>query len=147
MSGAGHSLTLQAITHRYGAHLAADAVSLAVSSGQFLTLLGPSGSGKTTLLMAIAGFVHPDEGAILLDGRDITGLAPEKRNFGLVFQGYALFPHMSVAENIAFPLRVRRVGRAEREARVRAALDLVQLQGFGDRRPVQLSTSVFSRVR
>jgi putative spermidine/putrescine transport system ATP-binding protein len=146
MSAAGHALELRGLTRRYGSFTAVDDVSLRVESGQFLTLLGPSGSGKTTILMAIAGFVAPDAGSVLLDGRDITALPPEKRDFGMVFQGYALFPHMSVAENVAFPLRVRRLGAAEREAKVRAALDLVQLEKFAERRPSQLSGGQQQRV-
>ncbi len=146
MSTAGHALGLRGITRRYGNFTAVEDVSLSVGSGEFLTLLGPSGSGKTTILMCIAGFVAPSEGAILLDGRDITGLPPERRNFGMVFQGYALFPHMTVAENVAFPLRVRKLGAAEREAKVRAALDLVQLTRFADRRPAQLSGGQQQRV-
>ncbi|TCZ55441.1 ABC transporter ATP-binding protein [Roseicella aquatilis] len=143
---AGHALELRGLSKRYGGFTAVDAVSLRVERGQFLTLLGPSGSGKTTILMMIAGFVAPGEGAVLLDGRDITALPPERRDFGMVFQGYALFPHMTVAENVAFPLRVRRLGRAAREEKVRAALDLVQLSGFADRRPSQLSGGQQQRV-
>jgi putative spermidine/putrescine transport system ATP-binding protein len=145
-SASGHALSLQGLTKRYGSFAAVDDVSLRVERGQFLTLLGPSGSGKTTILMCIAGFVAPTAGAVLLDGRDITALPPEKRDFGMVFQGYALFPHMSVAENVAFPLRVRRLGAAEREAKVRAALDLVQLDRFADRLPRQLSGGQQQRV-
>ncbi len=141
-----HALSLRGLTKRYGAFVAVDDVSLEVAAGAFLTLLGPSGSGKTTILMAIAGFLSPDAGTILLDGRDITPLPPERRDFGMVFQGYALFPHMTVAENIAFPLRVRKLGRAERDAKVRAALDLVQLTGLSDRRPMQLSGGQQQRV-
>ena len=121
-------------------------MSLRVERGEFLTLLGPSGSGKTTILMCIAGFVAPTAGAILLDGKDITPLPPERRDFGMVFQGYALFPHMTVAENVAFPLRVRKLSAADREAKVRAALDLVQLQGFAERLPRQLSGGQQQRV-
>ncbi|WP_270933863.1 ABC transporter ATP-binding protein [Falsiroseomonas oryzae] len=146
MSAAGHALALQGLTKRYGTFTAVDDVSLKVESGQFLTLLGPSGSGKTTILMCIAGFVAPTAGAVLLDGRDITALPPEKRDFGMVFQGYALFPHMTVAENVAFPLRVRRMGTAERAEKVRAALDLVQLDRFAERRPSQLSGGQQQRV-
>jgi putative spermidine/putrescine transport system ATP-binding protein len=142
----GHALGLQGLTKRYGSFTAVDAVSLRVERGQFLTLLGPSGSGKTTILMCIAGFVQPSEGAVLLDGRDITALPPERRDFGMVFQGYALFPHMTVAENVAFPLRVRGLSRAERDARVRATLDLVQLSRFAERRPAQLSGGQQQRV-
>jgi putative spermidine/putrescine transport system ATP-binding protein len=142
----GHALALEHLTKRYGAFTAVADASLTVEQGQFLTLLGPSGSGKTTILMMIAGFVAPSEGRILLDGRDITGLPPEKREFGMVFQGYALFPHMTVAENVGFPLRVRGLVRADRDAKVRAALDLVQLPQFADRRPSQLSGGQQQRV-
>jgi len=143
---AAHALELRGLTKRYGAFVAVDEVSLRVDRGQFLTLLGPSGSGKTTILMAIAGFVAPSAGAVLLDGGDITAVPPERRDFGMVFQGYALFPHMTVAENVAFPLRVRGLGRAERDAKVRAALDLVQLDRFAERRPGQLSGGQQQRV-
>jgi putative spermidine/putrescine transport system ATP-binding protein len=146
MSGTGHALALQGLTKRYGSFTAVADVSLRVERGEFLTLLGPSGSGKTTILMCIAGFVAPTAGAILLDGKDITPLPPERRDFGMVFQGYALFPHMTVAENVAFPLRVRKLSAADREAKVRAALDLVQLQGFAERLPRQLSGGQQQRV-
>ncbi|CAH0183671.1 ABC transporter ATP-binding protein [Roseomonas sp. CECT 9278] len=146
MSAAGHALAIRGLTKRYGDFTAVDDVSLEVGQGEFLTLLGPSGSGKTTILMAVAGFVAPSAGSILLDGRDITPLPPEKRNFGMVFQGYALFPHMSVADNVAFPLRVRGLGRADRDAKVRAALDLVQLGQFAGRLPRQLSGGQQQRV-
>ena len=146
MSGIGHALALQGLTKRYGSFTAVANVSLRVERGEFLTLLGPSGSGKTTILMCIAGFVAPTAGVILLDGKDITPLPPERRDFGMVFQGYALFPHMTVAENVAFPLRVRKLSAADREAKVRAALDLVQLQGFAERLPRQLSGGQQQRV-
>jgi putative spermidine/putrescine transport system ATP-binding protein len=142
----GHALALRGLTRRYGSFTAVDDVSLVIGQGEFLTLLGPSGSGKTTILMCIAGFVEPSAGTVLLDGRDITALPPERRDFGMVFQGYALFPHMTVAENVAFPLRVRKLGAAEREARVRAALDLVQLERFAERKPAQLSGGQQQRV-
>jgi putative spermidine/putrescine transport system ATP-binding protein len=143
---AGHALALRGLTKRYGGFTAVDDVSLEVGQGQFLTLLGPSGSGKTTILMAVAGFVAPSAGAVLLDERDITSLPPERRDFGMVFQGYALFPHMTVAENVAFPLRVRKLSRADRDAKVRAVLDLVQLAAFADRLPRQLSGGQQQRV-
>ena len=143
---AAHALELRGLSKRYGSFTAVDAVSLRVERGEFLTLLGPSGSGKTTILMAIAGFVAPNAGAVLLDGADITALPPERRDFGMVFQGYALFPHMTVAENVAFPLRVRGLSRADRDARVRATLDLVQLAAFAERRPSQLSGGQQQRV-
>jgi len=142
----GHALRIQGLTKRYGNFTAVDDVSLDIERGEFLTLLGPSGSGKTTILMAVAGFVLPNEGSILLDGNDITALPPERRNFGMVFQGYALFPHMSVAENVAFPLRVRGLSRAARDEKVRAALDLVQLSSFAERLPRQLSGGQQQRV-
>jgi len=146
LSGAGHALALERLSKRYGALAAVDDVSLTVGRGEFLTLLGPSGSGKTTILMMIAGFTAPSAGAVRLDGADITALPPERRDFGMVFQGYALFPHLTVAENIAFPLRVRGLGRAARDAKVRGALDLVQLAGLAERRPAQLSGGQQQRV-
>jgi putative spermidine/putrescine transport system ATP-binding protein len=142
----GHALSLRGITRRYGGFAAAEDVSLDVGRGEFLTLLGPSGSGKTTLLMCIAGFVAPDAGQVLLDGRDITALPPEKRDFGMVFQGYALFPHLTVAENTAFPLRVRGLAKPVQAEKVRHALDLVQLAGLADRLPAQLSGGQQQRV-
>jgi putative spermidine/putrescine transport system ATP-binding protein len=123
-----------------------DDVSFTVRRGDFLTLLGPSGSGKTTILMAIAGFVEPTAGDILVDDRVITALPPERRNFGMVFQGYALFPHLTVADNVGFPLQVRRTPRAQIAARVRQALDLVHLSALGDRYPRQLSGGQQQRV-
>ncbi len=143
---AAHALTLRGLAKRYGDFVAVHGADLDVPRGAFLTLLGPSGSGKTTILMMIAGFTEPSVGSILLDGADITDLPPEKRAFGMVFQGYALFPHMTVAENVAFPLRVRGLGRAERDAKVRATLDLVQLSAFGERLPKQLSGGQQQRV-
>ena len=134
-----HALGLRGLTKRYQGTVAIDDLTLDVAAGEFLTLLGPSGSGKTTVLMAIAGFVQPSSGEILLDGRPITRLPPEAREFGVVFQGYALFPHMTVAENVSYPLKVRRVPKAERESRVRETLELVQLGHLEDRRPAQLS--------
>ncbi|MBL8671158.1 MAG: ABC transporter ATP-binding protein [Alphaproteobacteria bacterium] len=141
-----HSLQIRNLRKHYGAVRAVDDVSFTVKRGDFLTLLGPSGSGKTTVLMAIAGFVDPTSGDILVDDRVITGLPPEKRNFGMVFQGYALFPHLTVAGNVAFPLEVRKLARADVEARVKQALDLVQLGHLGDRLPKQLSGGQQQRV-
>ncbi len=141
-----HALDADRISKRYGSTVALDDVSLRIGRGQFVTLLGPSGSGKTTLLMVIAGFVAADSGQVLLDGRPVGHLPPEKRAFGMVFQGYALFPHLSVAENVAFPLRVRRVARAEIAERVAAALDMVQLGGLAERMPRQLSGGQQQRV-
>jgi putative spermidine/putrescine transport system ATP-binding protein len=141
-----HHLALRGLSKHYGPVVAVDGVSLDVRRGQFLTLLGPSGSGKTTILMAIAGFVEPTAGEILLDARSITHLPPEQRNFGMVFQGYALFPHLTVAANVAFPLTVRRTPAAEIAARVGEALDLVQLGSLRDRHPRQLSGGQQQRV-
>ncbi len=121
-------------------------LNLDVMEGEFLTLLGPSGSGKTTSLMMLAGFETPSSGQILLQGRDIAHLAPHKRGIGVVFQNYALFPHMTVAENVAFPLSVRGVPKAERAQRVKRALEMVRLPNLGDRRPSQLSGGQQQRV-
>jgi putative spermidine/putrescine transport system ATP-binding protein len=121
-------------------------IDLNLSEGEFVTLLGPSGSGKTTLLMIVAGFELPDEGRVFAQGMDITDVPPEHRNFGVVFQNYALFPHMSVASNIAYPLAVRRIKRKERRSMVEEALSLVGLEGLGDRRAGQLSGGQQQRV-
>jgi putative spermidine/putrescine transport system ATP-binding protein len=121
-------------------------LNLTISRGEFLTLLGPSGSGKTTTLMMLAGFEVPTDGHIYLDGQPIERLPPHKRNIGMVFQNYALFPHMSVEENVAFPLNVRRIGKAETAERVARALDMVQLGALGKRRPAQLSGGQQQRV-
>jgi putative spermidine/putrescine transport system ATP-binding protein len=142
----GHDLNVDGLTKLYGEFAALDNVSLAVRRGEFLTLLGPSGSGKTTLLMSIAGFVQPDRGDIQLDQRSIVHLPPERRNFGMVFQGYALFPHMTVFNNVAFPLRVRKRPEAEIQEKVNAALDLVQLASRANRYPRQLSGGQQQRV-
>ncbi len=142
----GGQLVLAGLTKRYANQTAVEALDLSVGAGEFLTLLGPSGSGKTTTLMMIAGFTEPSAGDILLHGRSIAGLAPEKRNIGVVFQNYALFPHMSVADNIAFPLRMRARSRAAIERKVRAALRLVRLEGLEARMPRQLSGGQQQRV-
>ena len=140
------ALSLQGLTKYYGSLAAVKDVDLDIAPGRFLTILGPSGGGKTTVLMSIAGFVEPSAGTILLGGRDITGLPPDKRNFGMVFQGYALFPHMTVSENLWFPMRVRGVSRADAQAKIAAALDLVQMSHLGDRHPGQLSGGQQQRV-
>jgi putative spermidine/putrescine transport system ATP-binding protein len=136
------------VTKRYAAQArpAVQRLDLDVAAGELLVLLGPSGSGKTTTLMLLAGFESAEEGRILLQGADIARLPPHKRGIGVVFQSYALFPHMSVAENIAFPLAARRVPKQEQAKRVAAALDRVRLAGFGDRRPAQLSGGQQQRV-
>ena len=117
-----------------------------VARGEFLTMLGPSGSGKTTCLMMLAGFETATHGEIYLDGVPINNVPPHKRGIGMVFQNYALFPHMTVAENLAFPLQVRRMSKADTEAKVQRALDMVRLSEFGSRRPAQLSGGQQQRV-
>jgi putative spermidine/putrescine transport system ATP-binding protein len=139
-------LDIQALSKSYGETPALQEVSLQVRRGELLTLLGPSGSGKTTLLKVIAGFEAPTSGKVLLRGRDISRLSPARRGVGMVFQHYALFPHMTVAQNIAYGLKLRRVGRAQRERRVREMLDLLRLEGLGDRYPRQLSGGQQQRV-
>ena len=144
--GRGGRLVLSRLTKKYANLPAVDAVDLDVASGEFLTLLGPSGSGKTTTLMMVAGFTTPSDGDILLNGRSIASLAPERRNIGVVFQNYALFPHMNVADNVAFPLKMRGQSRATIENKVRDALRLVRLEGLGERLPRQLSGGQQQRV-
>jgi putative spermidine/putrescine transport system ATP-binding protein len=121
-------------------------LNLDIANGEFLTMLGPSGSGKTTCLMMLAGFETPTHGKVILDGQPLNNVPPHKRDIGMVFQNYALFPHMTVAENLAFPLHVRKMGKSEVEERVNRALDMVQLGGFGHRRPAQLSGGQQQRV-
>jgi spermidine/putrescine ABC transporter ATP-binding subunit len=130
----------------YGEHLAVDGVNLEVSRGEFVTLLGPSGCGKTTCLRMIAGFVTPTSGQVLIAGQDVTNLPAHRRNTGMVFQSYALFPHLTVAANVAFGLKVRRISRVQREQRTREALRLVRLEAFADRYPSQLSGGQRQRV-
>ena len=121
-------------------------LNLDIAEGEFLTMLGPSGSGKTTCLMMLAGFETATHGEIILDGTPINNVPPHKRNIGMVFQNYALFPHMTVAENLAFPLEVRKLDKSEIDERVKKALGMVQLQGFANRRPAQLSGGQQQRV-
>ena len=121
-------------------------LNLDVAKGEFLTMLGPSGSGKTTCLMMLAGFEPATHGEIFLNDNPINRVPPHKRGIGMVFQNYALFPHMTVSENLAFPLEVRNIDKSERETRVKRALDMVQLGAFGDRRPAQLSGGQQQRV-
>src|SRR6185369_9675485 len=131
---------------RYGAVHVLHDVSFTLRDGEFLTLLGPSGSGKTTTLGIIAGFVDPDYGDVRVGDRSIVGLPPRHRNLGIVFQNYALFPHLSVAENVAFGLRMRNVPRAEREHRSQRMLERVGMGEFGQRTPAQLSGGQQQRV-
>lgn len=139
-------LELRNLTRRFGDFVAVDNVSLSISKGEFFTLLGPSGCGKTTLLRMIAGFDTPDSGQILLDGNDITQLAPEKRPIHTVFQSYALFPHMTVAQNIAFPLKMAKVAPSEISNRVNQAIEEVRLSAFAQRYPHELSGGQKQRV-
>jgi putative spermidine/putrescine transport system ATP-binding protein len=141
-----HAIELHAASRAFGHVVALDRVSFTVAAGEFFALLGPSGSGKTTCLRLIAGFDHPDSGRILLGGEDVTDVPPYDRNVNTVFQDYALFPHMTVAENVAYGLRVRGVSAAERRRRALGMLELVQLGDFGDRRPNQLSGGQKQRV-
>jgi putative spermidine/putrescine transport system ATP-binding protein len=134
------------VRKRYGAVTALAGVDLTIEPGEFFTLLGPSGSGKTTLLRLIAGFEHPDGGQIELGGRDVTRIPPYARDVNTVFQDYALFPHMTVLQNIEYALRVRRVPKPERRAKARQALEMVQLHGLGERKPAQLSGGQRQRV-
>ncbi len=141
-----HFVDLLGLGKRYGNLQVLSDLSLSIRQGEFLTLLGPSGSGKSTTLMMLAGFVEPSEGRIEQDGRDITHLSPDQREFGVVFQGYALFPHMSVAQNVAYPLRIRKVPGAEIERRVAEVLERVGLAGMGERGTGQLSGGQQQRV-
>lgn len=139
-------ITIRGVTKTYGDIYALDDVNLDVRSGEFITLLGPSGSGKTTLLMVLSGFNRPDRGSVMFGDREVIRLSPHKRDVGMVFQNYALFPHMDVNNNLAFPLKLRDVGKAEVAERVEKALELVQLSGLGERRISQLSGGQRQRV-
>ncbi|MBW4022690.1 MAG: ABC transporter ATP-binding protein [Proteobacteria bacterium] len=143
---ADNGLLIAGIHKSFGAVPVLRDVTLAVPSGEFHTLLGPSGSGKTTLLRIVAGFTPADAGQVTLAGADITDTLPEHRNIGVVFQNYALFPHMTVSENIAFGLRMRGIARPERAERVEAVLRLVRMTGLGHRRPANLSGGQQQRV-
>jgi putative spermidine/putrescine transport system ATP-binding protein len=139
-------ITLRGLRKRYGEVRALDDVDLDVRSGEFLTLLGPSGSGKTTLLMVLAGFIRPDQGRLMFGDDEVTRLPPHRRDIGMVFQNYALFPHMDVAANIAYPLKLRSISGPEQHKRVEAALQTVQLAGYGARHIDQLSGGQRQRV-
>ncbi len=149
-NGQGRSVALpihiRNVTKTYGKVFALDDVSLDVESGEFLTLLGPSGSGKTTLLMVLAGFTRPDHGSLRFGDSEMIRTPPHKRDVGMVFQNYALFPHMTVAGNVGFPLKLRNVQGAELAERVERALETVQLGGYGERRIDQLSGGQKQRV-
>ena len=139
-------IRLEGVSRHYGAVAAADEVDLAVAQGEFVTILGPSGSGKTTLLSLIAGLNRPTAGRIFIGGRDVTDAPAQERNIGLVFQSYALFPHMTVLENVLFPLGVRKINGAAARSQALEALKLVRLDGLQDRRPSQLSGGQQQRV-
>jgi putative spermidine/putrescine transport system ATP-binding protein len=142
VTGANAFLRLDGLTKSYGAHRAVDGLSLDVARGEFLALLGPSGSGKTTTLRLLAGFETPDQGRVVVDGEDVTALPPAQRRFGMVFQHYALFPHLDVGENVAFGL----ARRGDAAARVATALAMVDLSGFERRRVAELSGGQQQRV-
>lgn len=140
------ALSLTGVIQRYGSVTAVDNVSFDVQAGEFFALVGPSGSGKTTLLMLIAGFETPQAGRVEIGGVDVGAVPPQDRNIGVVFQNYALFPHMTVKDNVGFPLRMRRIPKQEREHRIRSALDLVRLANKATAYPSQLSGGQQQRV-
>jgi putative spermidine/putrescine transport system ATP-binding protein len=140
------AIRLEGLAKRYGDVTAVAGIDLEIADGEFFSMLGPSGSGKTTTLRMIAGFETPSAGRILLHGRDVTGLAPFERDVNTVFQDYALFPHMTVGENVAYGLQVRKVPKPERERRVAEALRMVRLEGYERRKPAQLSGGQRQRV-
>jgi spermidine/putrescine ABC transporter ATP-binding subunit len=142
----GEAITISGVSKQFGSIVGVDCVDLQVEAGEFLSLLGPSGSGKTTLLMMLAGFEMPSSGSIVLGGRDLTRVPPNKRGIGMVFQRYALFPHMNVEQNVAFPLKMRGMSRAEAKPLVEQSLARVQLEGYGGRMPGQLSGGQQQRV-
>ena len=139
-------LRMDAVTRRFDGVVAVDRFSISIEPGEFITLLGPSGCGKTTTLRLIAGFEQPDEGTVHFDGQDVTGWRPQERGFGMVFQHYALFPHLNVFENVAFGLRARKVGSSEARKRVGSALDIVDLAAYGERSVQALSGGQQQRV-
>lgn len=142
----GYGIDFQHLSKFYGDKVVVEEANFSVKPGEFLTILGPSGSGKTTLLMLIAGFISPDAGRLMLGKRDISRVPPHQRDIGVVFQSYALFPHMTVAQNVAYPLRARRMPKAEQEAKVKWALERVHMQDFADRRITQLSGGQQQRI-
>jgi putative spermidine/putrescine transport system ATP-binding protein len=146
MTDVGGELRIANVRKSYGNSRGVESVSIDVRPGEFLTMLGPSGSGKTTTLNLVAGFLDPDEGSITLDGKELSGVPPHRRGIGMVFQQYALFPHMTIQENVDYPLKVRKINRAERERLVAAALELVQLTDYAKRKPSELSGGQQQRV-
>ncbi len=147
MAGQDAFVAFERVQKSYdGETLVVKDLNLSMPKGEFLTMLGPSGSGKTTCLMMLAGFETATHGAIKLDGVSINDISPHKRGIGMVFQNYALFPHMTVAENLSFPLEVRKMGKSDREAKIKRALDMVQMGAFAGRRPTQLSGGQQQRI-
>lgn len=140
------AVELTGVTKRFGEHAAVDRLDLTIEPGEFIAFLGPSGCGKTTTLRMIAGFEQPDEGEIRISGESVRGVPPHKRQVNTVFQNYALFPHMNVAENVAYGLHQRRTPKAEIRERVAEALDMVQMRSFADRKPGQMSGGQQQRV-
>jgi spermidine/putrescine transport system ATP-binding protein len=146
MEAAGQAIVLEAVSKQFGEHAAVREVDFSIRDGEFFSLLGPSGCGKTTTLRMIAGFVEPDAGRILLQGNDVTSVPPNRRPVNMVFQQYALFPHMSVYDNVAFGLSVKRVPRSEHRTRIEELLRVVSLEGYEKRKPRQLSGGQQQRV-
>ncbi len=142
----GAAVGVEALHVSYGRTKVLKGIDLEIGAGQFVALIGSSGCGKTTLLRAISGFINPDSGAISVDGRDVTPLPPEARGMAMVFQSYALWPHMTVAENIGYGLKLRGVNRADRDRKITDVLDLLRLQGYGDRKVTALSGGQRQRV-
>jgi len=145
-SNRGASITISKASKRYADFIALDGIELEIKAGEFMTLLGPSGSGKTTALNLIAGFTEPDDGLLTIGGKNVLGLPAHKRGIGVVFQHYALFPHMTVGRNVAYPLKLRSMSKAERENRVAKALDMVKMTDFAHRYPSELSGGQQQRV-
>jgi putative spermidine/putrescine transport system ATP-binding protein/mannopine transport system ATP-binding protein len=143
---AGASIRISRLEKRFGSVFAVNGVDIEIAAGEFLALLGPSGSGKTTILMSVAGFEFPTSGNIVVDEEDLTYLPANKRNLGMVFQNYTLFPHISILDNVAFPLKMRGMAKAERHAKAEEALATVRLAGYGERFPNQLSGGQQQRI-